>query len=139
LRYPQDAMDNCQTGYLLMKFEVDSTGRVSNVEKLFGEYSSIADEAKRVIQKSDGKWNKLFSKNTVVLVPFYFMYERREGDRPCDSIRPPSVRSEEVKTASLIAEKQVLIPNGVMLNPITIIGYGTVRKVDITSSSNRNK
>ena len=136
LRYPQGAMDSCQTGYFLMKFEVDTAGRVSNIEKMFGEYLSFAEEIRRVIQKSDGQWNSLFkSKNTLVLLPVYFKRQRND-DPQCDVVKPVAVVEWNTGDVyGLISPKQLLISNGIMLHPITVIGYGTQRKVNVLENT----
>ena len=141
LRAPQEALDNCKTGYVLMKFDLDSAGRVTNVEKLFGEYFSLVEEVGRVIRRSDQMWNRLFNKNTVVLVPVYFIYQRDDHEPPCDSIRPTSVVNGYADTPpfSMLNQKQVIIPNGIMLSPVVVITYVVHKKQDLKLENTSSK
>lgn len=54
LRYPQEAIDNEVMGSVVVQFEVDKEGNVSNVEAVSGP-EALAAEVVRVIKKS-GKW-----------------------------------------------------------------------------------
>ena len=140
LRYPHDAMDKCQTGYVLLKFEVDGAGRVSKIEKVFSEHLSLLEELWRVTAKTDGKWGKLFKKNTVVLLPCYFMYRRHDNDPPCDNVKAPAVLTDDNGSSSAVNGKQILIPNGIMLSPIVVIVYTAVHKKETKlETSNTNK
>lgn len=111
-----------------MKFEIDSLGKVSKMEKLFGDHYYLVEEASRVVEKSDGKWRPLFKEHTVVLLPFYFMYERHDKDPVCDSARPAGILSDAERHVRTLAEKDVLIRNGIMLSPIVVVGYAPQRK-----------
>lgn len=54
LRYPQDAVDNGVSGFVMVQFIVDKDGNVSNVEAISGP-EELRAEAVRVIKKS-GQW-----------------------------------------------------------------------------------
>jgi len=54
LRYPQEAIDNEESGSVLVQFVVDEKGNVSDVEVLKGS-KAFGAEVTRVIKKS-GKW-----------------------------------------------------------------------------------
>jgi len=126
LRYPQDALDNCKTGYVLLKFEVDSAGNVSGIEKMFGEYVVLVDEVSRVLKKTNGKWGEIFKKPGTAFLPCYFMYQ--EGAE-CNNARPAAVWKDDDATLSVLTEKPVVMQNGVMLKPLVVVGYATVRKM----------
>jgi hypothetical protein len=82
LKHDATAIDSCITGYVLLKFDIGSSGKVSDICTIYSEHDLLKNEVLRVLKKSDGRWSRRSTgmDSGSVLLPVYF---KIEDDNTC--------------------------------------------------------
>ena len=77
LKYNEDAIDSCISGYVLFSFNVSKKGNISKINTLYSDHDYLKQEVLRVLYKSDGAWARisLGMDSGTVLLPVIFGFD----------------------------------------------------------------